>query len=164
MTDKYKKKAAGGKADRRTALNKFRKERRKKKIDEHSEASVAFHRKELEKKNPFLQRKLYKGSTIKNTTPVRQSQKVLRYLMLRHGKRCVYCGVGVHLPVYKAEPKATLDHLIPRSKGGSNEISNLVVACRECNGKKSDKMPGDYMREIWGEFLERCPHEINLKD
>jgi hypothetical protein len=46
---------------------------------------------------------------------------------------CQYCG--------KKAPEAILeiDHIVPISKGGDNSIENLVSACRECNGGKSDK-------------------------
>jgi hypothetical protein len=46
---------------------------------------------------------------------------------------CQYCG--------RKAPDVILeiDHIIPVSKGGNNSIENLVSACRECNGGKSDK-------------------------
>lgn len=49
----------------------------------------------------------------------------------RDGYVCHYCGDenGPH----------EVDHLIPRSKGGTNALSNLVVACRSCNRSKKDK-------------------------
>ena len=34
-----------------------------------------------------------------------------------------------------------VDHIVPVSKGGSNEIDNLQLLCRKCNGKKSNKIP-----------------------
>lgn len=47
---------------------------------------------------------------------------------------CVYCG--------KSSPdvKLHIDHLIPKSKNGSNKIENLVTACEECNIGKGDKI------------------------
>lgn len=58
---------------------------------------------------------------------------------------CHYCGEknlvsNFNLPV-PTHRKATLDHVIPRAKGGSEfSLSNLVVACSTCNTKKADKM------------------------
>jgi len=43
---------------------------------------------------------------------------------------CIYCGSTDHL---------SLDHIIPVSKGGPDEGSNLVWACRSCNSSKGDK-------------------------
>ena len=40
------------------------------------------------------------------------------------------------------DPEAsTVDHLIPVSKGGSNDLTNLVLCCKQCNGEKADRMP-----------------------
>lgn len=39
---------------------------------------------------------------------------------------------------------ATIDHRMPLSKGGDNNITNLVLACYECNQKKGNMMPGDF--------------------
>lgn len=46
---------------------------------------------------------------------------------LRDDMACVYCG---------AEENLTLDHLRPRTKGGSNSDSNLVTACTGCNSSR----------------------------
>lgn len=53
-----------------------------------------------------------------------------RALYVRDQGKCVYCGSTQNL---------TIDHVIPRSRGGSNEWNNLVIACRECNHKKGHK-------------------------
>ena len=48
----------------------------------------------------------------------------------RDGHKCQYCGSTKHL---------TIDHIIPKSKGGMDTWLNLVVACSVCNTKKGDK-------------------------
>jgi hypothetical protein len=48
---------------------------------------------------------------------------------------CAYCG---------SEKNLTLDHIIPRSKGGSDKITNIVCACKECNHDKG--------QEFWSEW------------
>jgi hypothetical protein len=45
------------------------------------------------------------------------------------------------------EKEATLDHVIPRSKKGSNDITNTVICCQRCNGLK-----GNISYEIFVEF------------
>lgn len=47
----------------------------------------------------------------------------------RDGGQCQYCGTSKDL---------TIDHVIPRSKGGKSTWTNLVTACKRCNSKKSD--------------------------
>ena len=49
----------------------------------------------------------------------------------RDGNKCQYCGSTRSL---------TIDHVIPRSKGGDDSWENLVVACASCNVKKGDKL------------------------
>lgn len=52
-------------------------------------------------------------------------------IYLRDGLACVYCDKGV------AEGKLlTLDHLVPRSTGGTNAPTNLVTACVQCNSAR----------------------------
>ena len=53
-------------------------------------------------------------------------------ILRRDGHRCQYCGRG--------DVPLTLDHVIPRSRGGEETWENLVAACVKCNNKKSDKM------------------------
>lgn len=53
----------------------------------------------------------------------------------RDGAKCQYCSrdlVFAH---------STMDHIVPRSRGGRNTWSNLVLCCAPCNGKKGDKTP-----------------------
>ncbi len=56
-----------------------------------------------------------------------------RNVFRRDGNTCQYCGkVGLDL---------TLDHIVPRSKGGTSSWENIVTACRECNARKRDRTP-----------------------
>lgn len=52
--------------------------------------------------------------------------------------RCRYCGENL-----LGTGQATVDHVIPKSKGGSNRMANLVTACVPCNQAKADKLPGE---------------------
>jgi hypothetical protein len=52
-------------------------------------------------------------------------------ILKRDNHSCVYCGNKRDL---------TIDHLIPKSKGGKNTWDNLVTCCISCNSKKGDKM------------------------
>ena len=49
------------------------------------------------------------------------------------GGRCAYC-------LDKSE-ELTKDHFVPQSKGGMNNVFNIVMACQKCNTKKSDSWP-----------------------
>lgn len=55
--------------------------------------------------------------------------EVREYLLAKWGRACAYCGIsGVPL---------NIDHIHPRSRGGSDRISNLTVACVACNQAKN---------------------------
>jgi CRISPR/Cas system Type II protein with McrA/HNH and RuvC-like nuclease domain len=57
-------------------------------------------------------------------------------IYLRDDFACVYCGRDLR----RAEPREVgLDHLVPQSKGGSHESTNLVTACSSCNCGRQDK-------------------------
>ena len=60
--------------------------------------------------------------------------------------RCALCGVPV-----KYE-KMTVDHKIPLSHGGTNEISNLQLACLSCNRAKQDISEKEFPAKIWRLF------------
>jgi 5-methylcytosine-specific restriction endonuclease McrA len=54
--------------------------------------------------------------------------EIREYLLEKRGRRCAYCGAeNVSLEV---------EHIIPKIRGGSNRVSNLTLACRDCNQAK----------------------------
>ncbi len=81
-------------------------------------------------------------------------------IMLRDEDTCQYCG--------KHSRELTLDHVIPRSRGGQSTWENLVACCRACNGRKGNrylkdvgmhllKQPKPLDHEYAGFFLLRYP-------
>jgi 5-methylcytosine-specific restriction endonuclease McrA len=54
-----------------------------------------------------------------------------RALFARDGWRCAYCGT--------TNGRLTLDHIVPRSKGGESIWENVVTACAPCNLRKGDR-------------------------
>ncbi|MDP9070868.1 MAG: HNH endonuclease [Actinomycetota bacterium] len=53
-----------------------------------------------------------------------------RAVFARDGHRCQYCGSAAE----------NIDHVIPRSKGGTHTWDNVVAACRPCNAHKEDRL------------------------
>ena len=78
-------------------------------------------------------------SQTRNTQKKRSRSKKRRLLHEQQNGMCKYCEQEVTLA------EATLDHVRPRSMGGTNELSNLVLACPTCNVAKGDK---------WGNELD----------
>jgi 5-methylcytosine-specific restriction endonuclease McrA len=55
-----------------------------------------------------------------------------RALFARDGWRCVYCGT--------ASSRLTLDHVVPRSRGGESVWENVVTSCAPCNHRKGNRL------------------------
>ena len=53
-----------------------------------------------------------------------------RSVFARDGGRCQYC----------AGPAESIDHVVPRSRGGQHVWENVVAACRACNSRKRDRL------------------------
>jgi hypothetical protein len=83
--------------------------------------SVRFDTQLLE--NPDISGVAYQRGTL-------HGYEVKEYLLERDGRKCAYC---------KAEnTPLEIEHVIPKSRGGSNRIDNLTLACRPCNQKKNN--------------------------
>jgi 5-methylcytosine-specific restriction endonuclease McrA len=62
------------------------------------------------------------------------SRKITRRaIFARDAWACQYCG--------SAHPQLTVDHVIPRSKGGPSSWDNVVTCCAPCNRRKGDRLP-----------------------
>lgn len=60
------------------------------------------------------------------------SQASHQNVFVRDKEKCAYCGTKLTLR------SCTKDHVIPRSKGGLDVLSNVVACCRHCNARKAD--------------------------
>ncbi len=54
-------------------------------------------------------------------------------ILVRDGFKCAYCGAE--------RQRLTIDHIIPKSKGGKANFENCVSSCKPCNNKKGDRTP-----------------------
>ncbi len=68
-------------------------------------------------------------------------------IYLRDGMACVYCGTG---PATSESATLSLDHLLPNSKGGSNEGGNLVTCCGRCNSRRGNMDLGQWLTVACG--------------
>ncbi|MHB9026370.1 MAG: HNH endonuclease [Armatimonadota bacterium] len=70
---------------------------------------------------------------------VRRPMPVLRptrkSIFTRDGHRCVYCGTS-NAPL-------TIDHVVPRTRGGGDDWNNLVCCCTRCNNVKGNRTPDE---------------------
>jgi 5-methylcytosine-specific restriction endonuclease McrA len=80
----------------------------------------------------------YVNVPYKNVVLTRQN------IFKRDGFECQYCGTQDDL---------TLDHVVPKAKGGKSTWSNLITACKDCNTRK-----GDFTPEEIGFSLKNTPY------
>ncbi|MBX3076353.1 HNH endonuclease [Candidatus Obscuribacterales bacterium] len=65
--------------------------------------------------------------------PYKEISLSRRNILHRDNYTCQYCGVR--------RPDLTIDHIIPRSRGGIDSWDNVAAACLKCNVKKGDRTP-----------------------
>ncbi len=65
-----------------------------------------------------------------------QGYEVKEYLLEKWGRKCAYCKTE-NVPL-------ETEHIIPTSRGGTNRVSNLTIACHSCNQKKSNMTAAEF--------------------
>ncbi|BAZ22739.1 hypothetical protein NIES4073_36260 [Kalymmatonema gypsitolerans NIES-4073] len=79
------------------------------------------------------------------------------YLLEKWNRQCAYCGVK--------DVPLEIEHIQPKSKGGSDRISNLCLACHKCNQRKGNKDIKDFLKgkpEVLNRILKQA--KAPLKD
>lgn len=64
--------------------------------------------------------------------------EVREYLLEKFQRACAYCGV--------TEVPLQIEHIHPKSKGGTNRVSNLTLACEPCNTKKGNRPAQEFLK------------------
>lgn len=115
-------------------------------------------------------------------TPPRTVRFNRRNIYIRDGNRCQYCGCN------PSRDDMTIDHVIPRSRGGKSTWENVLLACTKCNTKKGDRLihecnmiplsqpkkptwmatlrilPNPEDRSVWERFVDKAYWETNLQE
>ena len=86
-----------------------------------------------------------------------QGYEVREYLLEKWGRKCVYCDAE-HTPL-------TIDHIHSRSRGGSDRVSNLAIACHDCNQRKSNRDVVEFLAHDPQRLARiEASHKAPLKD
>ncbi len=72
-----------------------------------------------------------------------------RGVLRRDSNRCAYCGNSAN----------TIDHVLPRSRGGKDSWENLVACCLKCNNIKGDKTPQEMNWKL--QLSPKAPHGVS---
>lgn len=65
-----------------------------------------------------------------------QGYEVREYLLEKWGRTCAYCG--------DTDTRLEIEHITPKSRGGSNRVSNLTIACHACNQQKGNQTAHEF--------------------
>jgi len=91
--------------------------------------TVRFDMQKLE--NPEISGTAYQQGTL-------FGYEVREYLLEKWGRKCAYCkATGVRLEI---------DHILPKSSGGTDAVRNLTICCRSCNEKKGNRPLQDFLK------------------
>jgi HNH endonuclease len=78
----------------------------------------------------------------------------------RFGFRCGYCGVHEH----QVGAELAIDHFQPRSRGGTDELDNLVYCCHACNSHKGDYWQPGTARRLLHPLLDNLAEHLSSSD
>lgn len=119
--------------------------------------------------------------SVYNKVPDRDVVFSRRNLFKRDRNRCQYCGAR------PGTPELTIDHIVPRSRGGTSTWTNCVLACVPCNARKADRTAGEAglilrsspskpswkphftirvgeFRQAWKDFLSEAYWNVELQE
>jgi 5-methylcytosine-specific restriction endonuclease McrA len=65
-----------------------------------------------------------------------QGYEVREYLLEKWNRKCAYCG--------KANVPLEIEHIIPKSRGGTDRVSNLTISCSDCNKEKGNRTAEEF--------------------
>ena len=103
-------------------------------------------------KNPDISGIEYQQGTL-------QGYNIRNYLLEKHRRKCFYCG--------KTVSSFEVEHMLPKSRGGSNRIDNLTLSCHDCNEKKGTLTAEEFIQQTLSTKkaatkLKQLPNEKRL--
>ena len=82
--------------------------------------------------------------------PFKKIELSRKNILRRDGFQCQYCATR--------KPPLTVDHIIPRSRGGGDQWENLTAACVKCNNRKGNRTPEESNMPLLSS--PRRPHHV----
>ena len=80
-------------------------------------------------------------------------KNLLGRVVRKYGRVCYLCNISI---------ADTVDHVIPKSKGGDNSINNLRPACQKCNNEKSNKSLPQFLKQKYGVEIKQT-HVVAIR-
>lgn len=100
--------------------------------------------------DPDIEGKQYQQGTLAGT-------EIKEYLLIRHSHTCQYCGGA------SGDPVLEIEHMKPKSRGGSSSIRNLTVACHTCNQLKGSLTPEEWLASLRSKAKKAKLDEARIK-
>lgn len=75
-------------------------------------------------------------------------KKVINFLLKKHGSKCFYCKQKFHID------NLEIDHIIPKSKGGENNINNYMLSCQKCNCSKGTQLLDEWRVNLFAKSVK----------
>lgn len=86
------------------------------------------------------------------------SSRDLKRVIYRQRNRCFYCNIVMTKAGNKFPTSLQWDHVIPRSRGGSHSIGNIVASCRKCNHDKAAMLVMEWrIFKLYRDSLDNLP-------
>jgi 5-methylcytosine-specific restriction endonuclease McrA len=79
---------------------------------------------------------------VRHRSSLKDVALTIEQLIERDGPSCVWCG----RELWRRD--LTLEHVVPRSRGGHTTLENAVVACRSCNRRRGSRPVDAYVRDL----------------
>ncbi|MFZ4814591.1 MAG: HNH endonuclease [Phototrophicaceae bacterium] len=96
--------------------------------------------------------------------PRRQAHWSRRGVLVRDNFTCIYCGVKpgeAQRGQLMSKSNFTVDHIVPKSRGGKDTWTNTACACGHCNHRKGSRLPNEAgMRLSWEPKLPRTSYLV----
>jgi 5-methylcytosine-specific restriction endonuclease McrA len=96
--------------------------------------------------------------------PRRRAHWSRKGVLVRDNYTCIYCGVKpgtIQKGKVLAKNDLTVDHILPRSKGGKDHWSNTACACYHCNHRKGNRLPNEAgMKLHWEPRIPRTSYLV----
>lgn len=98
----------------------------------------------------IAQQARYRKKTVRRQSQTRPSGVWVEQILEAYGSICYLCNNNIDMNLARTSRNgATVDHVIPLSRGGTDELENLRLAHWSCNLKKSDKLVEELDAESW---------------
>ncbi|HJT55833.1 MAG TPA: HNH endonuclease [Ktedonobacteraceae bacterium] len=102
----------------------------------HYASIEAYHKAEYQKHRERYIVKAHKRRALILNAPGNHTAEDIRQQFKRQKGKCHYC--------HNKLAKYHIEHVVPVTRGGSNDMSNIVLACPPCNWRKGNKLPHEW--------------------